>query len=46
MRKYYIDFYSDRPGGDVAWYDLMVSSSRYGIDGTADGIAKAVTDKM
>ena len=46
MRKKYFDFYSDTPWGDVASYDLMVSSSRYGIDGTADVIAKAVTDKM
>ena len=46
MRKKYFDFYSDTPWGDVASYDLMVSSSRYGIDGTADVIAKVVTDKM
>ena len=46
MRKKYFDFYSDTPWGDVNSYDLMVSSSRYGIDGTADVIAKAVTDKM
>ena len=46
MRKKYFDFYSDTPWGESESYDLMISSSRYGIDGTADVIAKAVTDKM
>ena len=46
MRKKYFDFYSDTPWGSPESYDLMISSSRYGIDGTADVIAKAVTDKM
>jgi len=46
MRKKYFDFYSDTPWGEPVSYDLMISSSRYGIDGTADVIAKAVTDKM
>lgn len=45
MRKKYFDFYSDTPWGEPASYDLMISSSRYGIDGTADVIAKAVTDR-
>lgn len=45
MRKKYFDFYSDTPWGEPASYDLMISSSRYGIDGTADVIAKAVVDK-
>ncbi len=45
MRKKYFDFYSDTPWGEPASYDLMVSSSRYGIDGTADVIAKAVIDE-
>ncbi len=45
MRKRYFDFYSDTPWGEPASYDLMVSSSRYGIDGTADVIAKAVIDE-
>lgn len=46
MRKKYFDFYSDTPRGEPESYDLMISSSRYGIDGTADVIAKAVRDKM
>lgn len=46
MRRKYFDFYSDTPWGEPESYDLMISSSRYGIDGTADVIAKAVTDKM
>ena len=45
MRKRYFDFYSDTPWGEPASYDVMVSSSRYGIDGTADVIAKAVIDE-
>ncbi len=46
MRKEYFDFYSDTPWGEHASYDLMISSSRYGIDGTADVIGKAVADKI
>ena len=46
MRKRYFDFYSDTPWGEMASYDLMISSSRYGIDGTVDVIAKAVADKV
>ena len=46
MRKKYFDFYSDTPWGDPASYDLMISSSRYGINGTADVIAKAITEQM
>ncbi len=42
MRKKYFDFYSDTPWGEPESYDLMISSSRYGIDGTVDVIAKAV----
>ena len=45
MRKKYFDFYSDTPWGEPASYDLMISSSKYGIDGTVDVIAKAVTDE-
>ena len=46
LRKDYFDFYSDTPWGEHASYDLMISSSRYGIDGTADVIGKAVADKI
>ncbi len=45
MRKKYFDFYSDTPWGEPDSYDLMISSSRYGIDGTADVIAKAVVNE-
>ena len=45
MRKKYFDFYSETPWGEPTSYDLMISSSRYGIDGTADVIAKAVAGK-
>lgn len=34
MRRKFFDFYSDTPWGDPSSYDLMISSSRYGIDGT------------
>ena len=46
LRKRYFDFYSDTPWGEPKSYDLMISSGRYGIDGTVDVIAKAVADKM
>ena len=45
LRKKYFDFYSDTPWGEPASYDLMISSSRYGIDGTVDLLEKAVADK-
>ncbi|MDO4385207.1 MAG: cytidylate kinase-like family protein [Clostridia bacterium] len=46
VRKKYFDFYSDTPWGEPSSYDLMISSSRYGIDGTADILANAVKDKV
>ena len=45
MRKKYFDFYADTPWGEMASYDLMISSSRYGIAGTAEVIAKAVRNQ-
>lgn len=45
LRKRYFDFYSDTPWGEPASYDLMISSSRYGIDGAVDLIEKAIIDK-
>lgn len=33
MRKEYFDFYANTPWGQPESYDLMLSSSRYGIDG-------------
>lgn len=42
MRKKYFDFYSDTPWGEPASYDLMISSSRYGIDGAAEVLADAM----
>lgn len=46
VRKKYFDFYSDTPWGEPSSYDLMISSSRYGIDGTADVLVNAVKDKV
>ena len=45
LRKKYFDFYSDTPWGSPLSYDLMISSGKYGIKGTADIIAKAVADE-
>ena len=44
--KKYFDFDSDTPWGEPSSYDLMISSSRYGIDGTADVLVNAVKDKV
>lgn len=46
MRKDHFDFYSETKWGEPESYDLMVSSSCYGIDGTVDVIAKTVSDRM
>lgn len=45
MRKKFFDFNADTPWGEPASYDLMISSSRYGMEGTADLIVKAVADQ-
>lgn len=42
MRKKYFDFYSDTLWGDPASYDIMISSSKYGIDGTANILQEIV----
>ena len=41
MRKHHFDFYSDTLWGEPESYDLMLSSSEYGIDGAASVIASA-----
>ena len=46
MRKKYFDLYSDTAWGEPASYDLMISSGYYGIDGTADVIARTFADKV
>lgn len=46
LRKKYFDFYSDTSWGSPESYDLMISSDKYGIDGTVDVIAKAVRDDI
>ena len=45
MRKRYFDFYADTPWGEPSSYDLMISCSRYGIDGSVDVILHAFTDE-
>lgn len=41
MRKKYFDFYADTSWGSPESYDLMISSSKYGIDGCVEIIARA-----
>ena len=45
LRRHYFDFYSETPWGEPASYDLMLSSSRYGIEGAADLIMRALGDE-
>ena len=46
MRRKYFDFYSDTPWGEPESYDLMISSSKYGIDGTVKIIESALNDSI
>lgn len=41
MRKHHFDFYADTLWGEPESYDLMLSSSEYGIGGAANVIAAA-----
>lgn len=41
MRKHHFDFYADTLWGEPESYDLMLSSSEYGVDGAADVIVAA-----
>ena len=41
MRKHHFDFYADTLWGEPASYDLMLSSSEYGVSGAASVIASA-----
>ncbi|MGM9682994.1 MAG: AAA family ATPase [Eubacteriales bacterium] len=42
MRKKYFDFYADTPWGSPHSYDIMISSSRYGVDGSVALIEDAL----
>lgn len=42
MRRKFFDFYSDTPWGAPASYDLMLSSSYYGVDGAVEMIKNAL----
>ena len=41
MRRRYFDFYADTAWGEPESYELMLSASRYGIDGAASVILQA-----
>lgn len=43
MRRQYFDFYSETLWGQPESYDLMISSSKYGIDGCVETILKSVS---
>ena len=43
QRKLYYDFYTDRKWAAHENYHLTLNSDRFGIDGTADIIAAAVS---
>ena len=45
LRKRYFDFYAGTPWGEPESYDLMISSSYYGIDGAAAVLAAAFAAK-
>ncbi len=42
LRRQYFDFYSDTHWGQPESYDLMISSSRYGVSGCVDLIAESL----
>lgn len=46
MRKRYFDFYSSSTWGETKSYDLLLSSSRLGIDGCAETIKNAAMSLM
>lgn len=43
MRRQYFDFYAETSWGQPESYDLMISSSKYGIDGCVETILKSVS---
>ena len=42
MRRRYFDFYADTQWGEPESYDLMLSSSAYGVDGCVDLLAESM----
>ena len=42
MRKHYFDFYADTQWGDPESYDVMLSSSHYGVDGCVDLLCESL----
>ena len=42
MRKRYFDFYADTQWGDPESYDVMLSSSHYGVDGCVDLLCESL----
>ena len=45
MRRRYFDFYADTQWGDPESYDVMLSSSYYGVDGCVEMICKSLQMK-
>ena len=45
MRRRYFDFYADTQWGDPESYDVMLSSSYYGVDGCVEMICKSLQTK-
>ena len=45
MRRRYFDFYADTQWGEPESYDLMLSSSRYGVDGCVNLIEESLQMK-
>ena len=45
MRKRYFDFYADTQWGDPESYDVMLSSSHYGVDGCVDLLCESLQMK-
>ena len=42
MRKRYFDFYADTHWGESESYDMMLSSSQFGIDGCVELILQCL----
>ena len=46
MRRQYFDFYSETQWGKTESYDIMLSSSSYGIDGCVDLLVTSMKERV